>query len=57
LELKLQRRGALCALQCLALALPVATEHQSPLGRVCRSFWILINADPSFIRLEAHALA
>src|SRR5260370_40939078 len=30
----LQRKGALCALQCLALTLLVATEHQSPFGRI-----------------------
>src|SRR6266436_8564849 len=30
----LQRKGALGALQCLALTLLVATEHQSPLGRI-----------------------
>src|SRR5258708_12958791 len=30
----LQRKGALCALQSLALTLLVATEHQSPLGRI-----------------------
>src|SRR3974377_2454744 len=30
----LQGKGALCALQSLALTLLVATEHQSPLGRI-----------------------
>src|SRR5258705_13629986 len=30
----LQRKGALCALQSLALTLLVATEQQSPLGRI-----------------------
>src|SRR6266403_312354 len=30
----LQRKGTLCAFQCLALTLHVATEHQSPLGRI-----------------------
>src|SRR5258707_4902006 len=30
----LQRKRALCALQCLALTLLVATEHQSTLGRI-----------------------
>src|SRR6266436_2143655 len=30
----LQRKGALCALQSLALTLLVATEHQSPFGRI-----------------------
>src|SRR6476646_10184569 len=30
----LQRKGALCALQSLALTFLVATEHQSPLGRI-----------------------
>src|SRR6266446_2731879 len=30
----LQRKGTLCAFQCLALTLLVATEHQSPLGRI-----------------------
>src|SRR5258707_150223 len=30
----LQRKGTLCAFQCLALTPLVATEHQSPLWRI-----------------------